>query len=361
MKITVQKTMNVPDPVRAHDTDAGLDLSVPEGQSCLVRPGAVYTIDLGLRLAIPDGYYGQLTLRSSAGKKGLTIPNGVGVIDSGYRGNIKLLVTAAAEPVLVAAEERICQLIILPLPHVDVEAGTVEDDTSRGAGGFGSTGAATVVRDYTAQKAGTLTVGRPDREPETAAITGRLLPCERGIVECLVRSASKSGEAAEEDFRDAARHVRRIACDEEGLYDPATAEVAIGHIVGVIAAFTPNGPGLWQDVHDAAIRLSDEWSEERPAKRREDGQRTTSSTSTNNKEETMGDRINLTVGGLIRELQEISFRYGNDTPVVIPTFADADYEQATAPIVMHARREAVPADWDLFHIDPSGEAAAVIS
>lgn len=160
MKITVQKTMNVPDPTRAHDTDAGLDLYVPEGQGCLVRPGAVYTIDLGVRVAIPDGYYGQLTLRSSAGKKGLTIPNGVGIIDSGYRGNIKLLVAAVAEPVLVAAEERICQLIILPLPHVDMEVGVVDDDTDRGQGGFGSTGTGAIVRDYATQEAGTLTIGR---------------------------------------------------------------------------------------------------------------------------------------------------------------------------------------------------------
>lgn len=75
----------------------------------------------------------------------------------------------------------------------------------------------------------------------------------------------------------------------------------------------------------------------------------------------MNDRIDLTVGGLMRELQEIAFRYGNDTPVVVPTAADADYEQATAPIVLHARRESAPDDWDLFHIDPTGEAAAVIS
>lgn len=141
MKITIQKTMNVQDPVRAHDTDAGLDLYVPEGQTCLVRRGAVYTIDLGVRVAIPEGYYGQLVLRSSAGEKGLTIPHGGGVIDSGYRGNLKVLVAALAEPVLVAAQDRICQLIILPQPTVDVETGVVADDTDRGANGFGSTGA----------------------------------------------------------------------------------------------------------------------------------------------------------------------------------------------------------------------------
>lgn len=232
--------MNVPDPARAHDTDAGLDLYTPEGQGCLVRPGAVYTIDLGIRVAIPDSYYGQLTLRSSAGKKGLTIPNGVGIIDSGYRGNLKLLVTALAEPVLVAAGERICQLTVLPLPAVEYEPGLVDADTDRGDGGFGSTG----------------TGAGSER------ITEHLLPCEKRIVECLVRSVSKSGEAAEEDFREAALHVRRIAYGEDGGYDPGAADVAIGHILGVITALTPSGPGLWQNVFDAAVRLSDEWEEQ---------------------------------------------------------------------------------------------------
>lgn len=160
MRITYQKTMNVQNPTRAHATDAGLDLYVPEGQSCLVRSGAVYTIDLGIRVTIPDGYYGQLTLRSSAGKKGLVIPNGVGIIDSDYRGNLKLLVSALAEPTLVATGERVCQLVILPLMPVDVEAGVVDADTDRGQGGIGSTGSGALVRDYCTQEAGTLTIGR---------------------------------------------------------------------------------------------------------------------------------------------------------------------------------------------------------
>ena len=75
----------------------------------------------------------------------------------------------------------------------------------------------------------------------------------------------------------------------------------------------------------------------------------------------MDDRIYLTVGGLMRELQEIAFRYGNDTPVAVLTRADADYEQATVPIVMHGRRELVAGDWDLFHVSPDGEPVAVIS
>ena len=160
MKITIQRTMNVQDPVRAHDTDAGLDLYVPEGQTCLVRRGAVYTIDLGVRVAIPDGYYGQLALRSSAGSKGLAIPHGVGIIDSGYRGNLKVLVTALTEPVLVAARDRICQLIVLPLPSVDYEPGVTDESTDRGAAGFGSTGTGATVRDYAAGSASSLTIGQ---------------------------------------------------------------------------------------------------------------------------------------------------------------------------------------------------------
>lgn len=160
MKLTIQKMTNVPDPTRAHATDAGLDLYVPEGQTHLVRRNAVCTVDLGIRVAIPDGYYGQLTLRSSLGKKGLTIPNGVGIIDSGYRGNLKLLVSALDKPVLVAARDRVCQLVIHAQPPVEVEEGVVEDDTDRGQGGFGSTGTGATIRDYATHEAGTLTIGR---------------------------------------------------------------------------------------------------------------------------------------------------------------------------------------------------------
>lgn len=79
-----------------------------------------------------------------------------------------------------------------------------------------------------------------------------------------------------------------------------------------------------------------------------------------NEEGKVDDATHLTVNGLMRELQEIASRYGN-IPVVISTAADADYEQAVAPFIMHARREPVPDDWDLFHVSPYGEAVAVIS
>lgn len=80
----------------------------------------------------------------------------------------------------------------------------------------------------------------------------------------------------------------------------------------------------------------------------------------NDGREKMNPGIHLTVSGLMRELVEVAFRYG-DIPVAVSTTADADYEQATAPIVMHAEREVVPDDWDLFRGDPTGEAVMVIS
>lgn len=205
MKVTIQKTMKVSAPVRTHSTDAGLDLHIPAGQGCLVRPGAVYTIDLGIRVAIPDGYYGQLVLRSSAGQKGLAIPNGAGIIDSGYRGNLKVLVVALVEPVLIAAEERICQLIIHAQPPVEVGEGVVEDDTARGQGGFGSTGAGATIRDYGAQEAGILTIGRLVGQLQDAADrygggTPVAVPAGGGVGYeqadgLLVVSAAKTGRA----------------------------------------------------------------------------------------------------------------------------------------------------------------------
>lgn len=80
----------------------------------------------------------------------------------------------------------------------------------------------------------------------------------------------------------------------------------------------------------------------------------------NDEGEKMNNGIYLTVDGLMRELREITSRHGN-IPVVVHTLADADYEQATVPIVMHGRREVVPGDWDLFHIEPTGEPVVVIS
>lgn len=75
----------------------------------------------------------------------------------------------------------------------------------------------------------------------------------------------------------------------------------------------------------------------------------------------MNDQVNLTVGGLLRALQDIANRCGYDAPVVLPSLEEADYEQATGPFIMHAKVDDTTYDWPLFKVDPTGEAIVVIS
>lgn len=79
------------------------------------------------------------------------------------------------------------------------------------------------------------------------------------------------------------------------------------------------------------------------------------------KENNMNDQTDLTVGGLLRALQDIANRYGNDTPVVLPSLMGADYEQATGPVIMHARADNTTCDWTLFKADTAGETVVAIS
>ncbi|WP_036726108.1 dUTP diphosphatase [Patulibacter minatonensis] len=128
-------------PVRQHPGDAGLDLCCAEPVT--LAPGERAMVPTGLAVAIPEGFAGIVAPRSGlAARHGLTLVNTPGVVDAGYRGELKVLLlntdrTATFE---AAAGERIAQLLVMPvaLPAV-VE---VDDlgDSARGAGGFGSTG-----------------------------------------------------------------------------------------------------------------------------------------------------------------------------------------------------------------------------
>ena len=95
----------------------------------------------GLKFDIPDGYHGRVSLRSSMGESGLFIPNGIGVIDSDYRGQVYILL-ASVYPQKVEFEhgQRIAQMSIVPSPQCDLEVVDSLDETARGDGGFGSTG-----------------------------------------------------------------------------------------------------------------------------------------------------------------------------------------------------------------------------
>ncbi len=101
-------------------------------------------IRTGLRVAIPEGYEGQVRSRSSLGSKGLILPHSIGTIDADYRGELFVLMTwiGNGDSYKVKSGERIAQLVIAPIPNVQFSEVEVDKlgDTERGEGGFGSTG-----------------------------------------------------------------------------------------------------------------------------------------------------------------------------------------------------------------------------
>ena len=127
-------------PTRAHPTDAGLDLAASE--TTHIAPGVVTLVPTGVAVAIPEGHVGLLAARSSlAVKKSMTLANGVGIIDSDYRGEIKIpIIPLDGCHNLIQAGQKIAQLIILPIATPTVEVVSVLPESARGLGGFGSTG-----------------------------------------------------------------------------------------------------------------------------------------------------------------------------------------------------------------------------
>ena len=127
-------------PTRAHPTDAGLDLAASE--TTQVAPRVVTLVPTGIAVAIPEGHVGLLAARSSlAAKKAMTLANGVGIIDSDYRGEIKIpIIPLDGCHNLIQAGQKIAQLIIMPIALPTVEVVSELPDSERGHGGFGSTG-----------------------------------------------------------------------------------------------------------------------------------------------------------------------------------------------------------------------------
>jgi dUTP pyrophosphatase len=123
---------------------AGLDVvaGVPEGAAVAIPPGARALIPTGFALELPRGYEAQVRPRSGlALKHGVTLLNSPGTIDSDYRGELMvILVNHGDEPFLVRRGERIAQLVIAPVSHAEIVAAEELAATSRGPGGFGSTG-----------------------------------------------------------------------------------------------------------------------------------------------------------------------------------------------------------------------------
>jgi len=130
----------LPLPTYAREGDAGLDLLAAEMTT--LEAGARALVPTGLAVAIPSGYAGFVLPRSGlALRHGLTLLNAPGLIDAGYRGEIKvLLINHDRASVTIARGERIAQLVLQPIERADLIEVHELPPTDRGAGGFGSTG-----------------------------------------------------------------------------------------------------------------------------------------------------------------------------------------------------------------------------
>ena len=132
-------TENAVTPVKAHPTDAGFDLtctSVTED-----REHNCVSYGTGLAFEIPEGHVGLLFPRSSIYKQDLLLSNAVGVVDSHYRGEVmaKFKISFPNQH-RYAIGDRICQMVIMPIPAVELVEADELSDTDRGAGGYGSSG-----------------------------------------------------------------------------------------------------------------------------------------------------------------------------------------------------------------------------
>jgi dUTP pyrophosphatase len=128
-------------PARAHDGDAGYDLHAAEAAH--LDPGERASVGTGIAVAIPPGQAGLVLPRSGlAARHGIAVVNAPGLIDAGYRGELRVLLlnTDRDEPFEVAPGDRIAQLVVVRVEGPPVEETAELDDTGRGAGGFGSTG-----------------------------------------------------------------------------------------------------------------------------------------------------------------------------------------------------------------------------
>ena len=130
-------------PTYGTEYSAGADLYALLDENLEIKPGETVMIGTGLAMAIPTGYAGLIYARSSLGsKKGLAPANKVGVIDSDYRGEIKVpLFNQSKETQIISKNERIAQIIFTPYLKVNFQETDELDDTTRGTGGFGSTNA----------------------------------------------------------------------------------------------------------------------------------------------------------------------------------------------------------------------------
>ena len=142
MKVKILNKSAYPAPSYATELSAGMDLKADIQEPMILAPLKRAMIPTGLSIALPAGFEAQVRPRSGlAAKYGITVLNTPGTIDADYRGEIKvILVNLSDEAFTINPGERIAQMVIARHEHVEWEEVEALDETSRGKGGFGSTG-----------------------------------------------------------------------------------------------------------------------------------------------------------------------------------------------------------------------------
>ena len=133
---------DIPLPYYATAGAAAMDLHACIDAPMTIPAGGQVVVPTGLAVAVPEGYVGIVAVRSSMGiRKGITLSNAIGVIDSDYRGPLGVgLRNTTAEPYEIQPCDRIAQMMIVPVVCPELELVEELDETDRGFGGFGSTG-----------------------------------------------------------------------------------------------------------------------------------------------------------------------------------------------------------------------------
>ncbi|BFK88806.1 dUTP diphosphatase [Pseudoflavonifractor gallinarum] len=134
---------DIPFPFYASAGAAGMDLCACMDEPVTIAPRQIVSLPTGIAIALPSADYVALVFaRSGLGiKHGVALANGVGVIDSDYRGEIRVgLVNQSDIPYTIQPGDRVAQLAVMPVVQAQLERVETLDETERGAGGFGSTG-----------------------------------------------------------------------------------------------------------------------------------------------------------------------------------------------------------------------------
>lgn len=145
MKIKVVNKSRNPLPDYQSKGASGIDLCADLDKAMCIKPMEITLIPTGIYVEIPEGYEGQVRMRSGlALKKGLSLPNGIGTIDWDYRGELKVIViNLGGEDIIIENGDRIAQLVIMKVERAElIEVQSLDElsDTERSEGGFGSTG-----------------------------------------------------------------------------------------------------------------------------------------------------------------------------------------------------------------------------